>query len=130
VALSEEADDIARAIDDQGEQANDVAAEHAHVYRFQVGNRGILAMKDNLAPPFLTTEADLCFDDDRPYCSPHAPDTLLGGNGLETECFEDWGAEDRTVCTRIHQKWRLHPGAISRQNSPPNDRPDSTVIEQ
>ncbi len=68
--LPDEADDIARAIDDQGKQANDIAAQHAYFERFYFGDGGILAAKNDLAPSLLTTEADLSFDANRPNHSP------------------------------------------------------------
>src|SRR5262249_47876757 len=55
-------------------------------------------------------------DNDRTRHSSHPTNLALSADGLETECLQDVGTEDRAVSTRIHQQRRLSPRTITRLN--------------
>jgi hypothetical protein len=61
--LSEQANNVARAIDNHREQTRNVTAQNVHVERFQVGDSGITAPKYNLTGLFAS-ETNLGFNND------------------------------------------------------------------
>ena len=93
VPLPKQADHIARLINDHGKQPGDVAAHGAHVKRFQLGNRSILATKHHLARRF-TSEAHLRCGGDRLGYATQAAKAFLGSNGLKLES-SGWAATAR-----------------------------------
>ena len=75
--LSEQADNVAGAIDNHREQTSNVTAQNVHVERFQVGDGGIAAPKYNLTGLFAS-ETNLGFNNDRISYASQATDTILG----------------------------------------------------
>jgi hypothetical protein len=63
MALANEADDIARAVDDDGKEVGDVAAEHAHVKRIGLGECREGSPEEDRATIF-TPQSNLRIDGD------------------------------------------------------------------
>jgi hypothetical protein len=72
---SQQAHDIARAINDHSKQARDIAAQHAHVERFQLSHGGVPTPKYDL-PAVLTYEPNLGFHENRVHHATQASEAI------------------------------------------------------
>ena len=125
--MPEQADGVGLPIDDQGEQVEDVATQHAHIEGFRVGESGKLPTEDRFAD-FIVGEADASLDNDRLDSSSDAAQSIWAVDGSKMKCIRYLGAEDGAVGTCIYEKGGNHPRPISGLKLAPNDGPHHAVI--
>jgi hypothetical protein len=82
--LPEQADDIARLIDNDCKQTGNISTQHTYVEALQVGDSGVLSPKHNL-PSLFVIEPNLSFHNNRIGQASHTAEAMLGHNSLETE---------------------------------------------
>ena len=108
MSLSEQADEITRSIDDYRKQIGDVAAENAHVKRFQFLKGRILAAKPDWAI-ILTEKLNLALYDNRGSCPTHAIQSFRSGKRLQSKRRQNVGAKDGSIRSDIYQERHLYP---------------------
>jgi hypothetical protein len=85
VLLSDQANGVARPIDNEREQVQDIAAKHAHVEGFQIGKAGKLSLEYCLGG-FVVSKADLRFNGNRINDASHPAQSSRAVDGLNTMC--------------------------------------------
>src|SRR5882724_9125930 len=100
VRRADEADDVLLAVDDDGEEVEDVAAEDAHVEGRNVGEGGILAAEDYLTL-ILVFQANLRVNHDRLGLPAHSAKLLLSQSGRQTQHFKNTRVQYGSVGSRV-----------------------------
>ncbi len=129
MSLAEETHDVARSIDNHGEQAGNVSPEHAHVERFSLGHGRISAVKRDSAS-VITTEADPSLNNNRVGQPSDAADAIMGGDRRETKQHPDRCTEYGAIGASINQKLGSYPRTIVRQDLGPDHRADDPIVAQ
>src|SRR5262245_30552428 len=96
MVLSEKTDRVSLPINDQREQVENVASEHAHVERFHLGNASKLALEYRL-PGLVLREPELRLHNNRIGLASHATEPIRGVGGLKVQGLQYVCAEYRPV---------------------------------
>lgn len=126
MALAEQADGVARSVDDQGEEPGDVAAEDGQVEQRGIDHRRVAAAERNLTRA-VPVQPNLRLDIDRSDHPAHAFNPFRGGQRGQPERVENILAQNRAVSAGVHQEQARNRRSIEGNNCTTNDWPNLTV---
>jgi len=115
MAFPQEANDAGGAVDDDREQARDVATEHAHVKRFQVGDCREPTAKQNLSA-VLVRQANTRLDGYGRDQTAEATDAIGGRLEGKPEQPQHGRVEHGAIRTRVQQERSGHPRLVGRKH--------------
>jgi hypothetical protein len=126
VVATEYGDDARRAIDNEGEHVQNIAAEDAHIEGIGIGAGGELPAKQDLLP-IATLHTQLCIHGNRSDNSSHATNVSVGFHRHKLAAIEILGAQYGAIRARINEKFYLAPAVIPSENFASNNRTSAPV---
>ena len=129
VLPAEKTHEMMRSVNNEREHIQEVTPQDAHIKRFFVGTGDVFASKGDLVGIF-SCQTDAGCDNHHLHHAANASDGFMRSRCFQLQGFQDVGAENRPVCTRINQKLSGSPSAAASQNLAAHDRSYDAIVTE